>query len=469
MYSKYVSMSDDKKATIWYAICNILQKGVIFITTPVITRLLSTDDYGVYSVFLSWRDILIIFATLNLYQGVFTKILVDNKHRQDECTSSIQGLGWFFSFVFAFIYVLFREKVNSTLGQDTLSMSCLILYFFFFPAYSLWCTKQRVNYKYKKMVVVTIVLTFATPLLTILLLLTTELRADAAIVGSVLCYGIGGVIFSILNIYKGKILYVKRDWMYAVRFNVPLIPHYLAMIVLAHSDVIMIKLYCGETKAGMYSLAYQIASVMNVLYIAINNSFVPKSFELLKSNMINILNVKTNKLLVLTGVFMLLLIMISPEFLGVMGGDNYRDAVYVIPPVSCALYLMFCYGFFNNIEFYFEKTSYLMAASSISAILNLLLNLMFIPIFGYLVAAYTTLVCYAILLVVHYLFSHKICLKQFGEDVYNWKGILSIILIMFLGSIISLVSYCNDFARWIMVVCFVIALYKKRYYLLGLL
>ena len=64
---KYNNMAVQAKASIWYTICNFFQKGISFVVVPIYVRLLSTSEYGDWSVFQSWRDILIIFASLNLY------------------------------------------------------------------------------------------------------------------------------------------------------------------------------------------------------------------------------------------------------------------------------------------------------------------------------------------------------------------------------------------------------------------
>ncbi len=461
---KYNNLGAEKRSVIWYALSNVLQKGVIFLTTPIITRLLTTGEYGIYSVFLSWRDIFIIFATLNLYQGVFTKILVDDRERQEECTSTIQGLGWVFTAVFAIIYLFFHNTINRILNQDTLSMVSLILYFFFFPAFSLWCTKQRVNYQYKLMVLVTIIISVLTPITSIILLYLTNLRADAAIIGSMVIYIIGGLFFSILNIYKGKKIYDKSRWLFAIKYNVPLIPHYLSMIVLSHSDRIMIDHFCGEEKAGIYSLAYQISSMMNILYIAINNSFVPRSYELLKRFDIKILKKETEQLLIVMGGLTLCAILVAPDLVGFMGGSKYKEAIYIIPPVCTALFVTFCYSFFNNIEFYYAKTKNVMIASTVSAISNIVLNWIFILKYGYIAAGYTTLASYFLLALMHYIFSHRISVNQFGKDIYDWKRLLLVVLLVIICAGILLVVYNFTLIRYalVLVAAIIIVFNRKR-------
>lgn len=51
------------KVSTSYAICSILQKCLSFITLPLFTRLLTTEQYGQYTIYTSWSGILMIFLT----------------------------------------------------------------------------------------------------------------------------------------------------------------------------------------------------------------------------------------------------------------------------------------------------------------------------------------------------------------------------------------------------------------------
>ena len=49
-------MSIASKAALWFTICGFVQKGISFITVPIFTRLLTTEQYGVVSIFYSWES-----------------------------------------------------------------------------------------------------------------------------------------------------------------------------------------------------------------------------------------------------------------------------------------------------------------------------------------------------------------------------------------------------------------------------
>ena len=61
------------KASMWFLICSFLQKGISMITTPIFTRILTTSEYGQYSVFNAWLQILTPIVCLSLYAGVYAR------------------------------------------------------------------------------------------------------------------------------------------------------------------------------------------------------------------------------------------------------------------------------------------------------------------------------------------------------------------------------------------------------------
>ena len=71
LLGKYNSLSVQIRATIWFFVCSVLQRGISVITTPIFTRLLSTEEYGQFSVFNSWLSIAQIIVTLQLSAGVY--------------------------------------------------------------------------------------------------------------------------------------------------------------------------------------------------------------------------------------------------------------------------------------------------------------------------------------------------------------------------------------------------------------
>ena len=122
---KYYSMSLQIKAAFWYTICNILQRGISLIAVPIYTRILTTEQYGAYSVFLSWLEIFEIIATFRLSWGGYTVGLTKYEEDRDCYTSTLQSLGFIITSIVLVLYLSFNEWINRFTGMN-MSMTLLM-------------------------------------------------------------------------------------------------------------------------------------------------------------------------------------------------------------------------------------------------------------------------------------------------------------------------------------------------------
>ena len=115
------------KVSVSYAICNVLQKCLSFITLPLFTRLLTTDQYGQYTVYQSWLGIISIFLTLNLAYGSFSTAMVKYEKDRDGYIASLEGICLVLSTIFLIIYLPFQNYWNRLFQLP--SWIILIMYF----------------------------------------------------------------------------------------------------------------------------------------------------------------------------------------------------------------------------------------------------------------------------------------------------------------------------------------------------
>ncbi|NSE01625.1 oligosaccharide flippase family protein [Fusicatenibacter saccharivorans] len=87
---KYNDIPIAAKAALWFVFCNVLQKCVALITTPVFTRLMTPDQYGQFSIYNSWLQIFTIITTLRLNWGVFNKGMSKYKEDRDVYTVTMR-------------------------------------------------------------------------------------------------------------------------------------------------------------------------------------------------------------------------------------------------------------------------------------------------------------------------------------------------------------------------------------------
>jgi O-antigen/teichoic acid export membrane protein len=131
-----------------------------------------------------------------------------------------------------------------------------------------------------------------------------------------------------------------------------------------------------------------------------------------------------------------------------------------------SVFFIFAFDLFAKFEFYYERTSLIMIASVIGAVLNVALNYWLIPILGYEVAGYTTLICYVMYAAVHYWFMNRICREKLDTLPYDRK-ILGMITLTFLAvGFLFLGGYHSVVLRYLLILITAVVGFSKRDYLM---
>ena len=450
--NKYKSLSVQARASFWFLICAFLQKGISSITTPIFTRLMTNEEFGEFGVFNSWMGIISVFVTFNLFYGVYSQGLVKFSEERAIFSSSLEGLTLTLTVIYTVVYLLFHRFFNELFHLTTVQMLSMFLLMWTSAVFNLWAEEQRVEFRYKAIVAVSLVTSLITPILSIILMKLSEDKVTARIIGSVLVNAICFSVLFVIHIRHGGVFYSKKYWVYAIKYNLPLLPHYLSATVLSSADRIMIEHITGSGDAGIYNLAYSVALIMTIFNTVLMQTISPWMYQKIKDKKIkDIENIAYISLLMI-GAVNILLILFAPEIISIFAPKEYYDAVWAIPPVVMSVYFMYSYNLFAKFAFYYEKTNFIMIGSIVGALLNVVLNYLMIPVFGFVAAAYTTLICYMIFAFAHYLFMRKVC-RGYCDGImpYNTKIILIITIVFLILGFTLMITYLNIFVRYAMI------------------
>lgn len=451
------------KASIWFVIANIVLKGISLITAPIFTRILEPSDYGITSVFTSWENIIGILATLSLAGGVYNNAMLDFEFDIDGYTSSMLALSTLSS---AFVYVICI--ITNIIYPELFQIPALYLVFMWAQTLlnatiAFWLMRKRFYFDYKSVLKYSLGNALLSPTLAIIAIFSfPENKAYAKIIGAGFSTVIiGSVIFTQI-IKRGKKLYIKEYWEYAIKFSLPLIPHYLSYVVLGSCDKIMINNIIGEAEAGIYSVANSLAYTVNIIFSSINMSLMPYTLQTMKKGEYASLKKISSACIGLVAVICAGVTLFAPEIMAVLAPSSYSGAILVVPPVICGLLASFVFSFFGNIEFYHKKTKYMSIASITVAIVNIILNAVFIPLFGYIAAAYTTLFSYFVQLAMHFYFARKV--EKNLNTMFNVKLTVIILLVYIMFTILCITIYDYLLYRMLLVcliaICLVI--FRKK-------
>ena len=456
--TKYSSMPVQVRASLWFLISTFMQKAVSVISTPIFTRLLTTQQYGEYNVFQSWMGIITVIVTLNLFLGVFLQGLVKFEHEAKVYASSMQGLTLALCSFWTVIYFIFHDFFNQLFELNTVQMSFMLIMIWTTAVFQFWSAEQRVNNKYRLLVGLTILVMIAQPAIGVVLVQLSDAayKATARILGMVIVNIAAYTWCFFVQMKRGKTFFSKKYWLYALKFNLPLVPHYLSQTLLYGSDRIMIGRYVSESAAGIYSLAYSVAVIMTMFNTAITQTMGPWMYRKIKDRKPqDIAHIVYSAMLIIAAAN-LTLIMLAPEAISLFAPPEYSDAKWVIPPVALSVFFMFMYDMFASFQFYFEKSWFIMAASVFGAALNIGLNYLFLSPrwfnFGYVAAGYTTLICYILYAVCHYLCMRWVCRKHMdGAKVYDAKVLLGVSLCLVASGLMLSMTYEVPILRYSLV------------------
>ena len=443
------------RSAVVYTFATVFSRGLAIITVPIFTRLMSTEQIGTVNLYNSWYSLISVVATLSLTSGGFAVAMKEYECRRNEYVSSVLTLTSIVALIFAGLYLLAPSFWNSLLGLPTPLMILMLVGFLVAPARDFWMSRQRYEYKYKLAGAVTIVSALVASTLSIIVVIHMrdsgmENVAEGRLIANyIIIYGVAAVIWASIFL-KGKTFINKEFWKFSLKISIPLIGYQVAAQILNVSDRMMIDKMVGKSAVGIYGTLYTVSSISLLVWNAINASFVPYLFQNIDKKESKIKEISYG-LLEAYAAIAVLLTFLAPEIVRILATEEYYEAIYIMPPISAGVFFTSVAHMYSNVLVYYKKTKYVMYGSAIAAVLNVGLNAVFIPIYGYMAAAYTTLFSYVVMALIEAIWAIRIHKKETSMDVavYSDKKILTLSAITVALTLSGLIWYTNDILRYI--------------------
>lgn len=271
------------KAGMWYTFGNMLLKGCVFFSLPIFTRLLSANDFGIYNTYIAYEGIVTALLGLGLY-GTVKNAKLDYGDKFEEYLSSVLSLSVIVLFVTTILANIFYPIYGTWLGFSRFIVNCLIFQSFGSYLIFFYGAKLNIEFKYKSYIAISCFNTLGNIILSILLI-KIVFPSEAylgRILGSALPLIIVGGFIVVSIIFKGKKLYSKKYWKYAIAIGLPLVPHVVSQSLLSQFDRVMISKLVGSSQAGIYSYIYTICTITYVILTSFDNAWTPWVYHKLK-------------------------------------------------------------------------------------------------------------------------------------------------------------------------------------------
>ena len=446
------------KAGFWYTIGNLMIKGIGFISIPIFTRILSLDEYGIYNSYIAYESILFVIIGLALHSSI-KNAKYTYKDNFDNYCSSVLVLGLISLVFFLIIGNIFYSSIFYHLGFTRLILNLLIIQSYCASLITFFNNKLSLDYKYKTFLKVSFFNVFGNISLSIVLIYTL-FHGNALlgrIAGTVIPMIIIGIYILSTFFKKEKPQYNKDYWKYGLEYSLPIIPHGVSQVLLSQFDRIMVQKIISSSAAGIYSFSYNLGLITQTIATSLDTAYSTWFYEQMNLKKYDLIKSKANSYIKIFTIIVILIMLGSPEIMKIMAPSTYWGAIYCVFPIILSTYFMFLYSLIVQIEYFHKKTTYIALGTLCAAIVNIILNLIFIPKYGYVAAAYTTLFSYILYFIFHYVLAHKII----KFHLYDFKYICLSCISVFIIAVLSLYFIDNIMIR--IFIAFVIIIYTFNF------
>lgn len=396
--------------------------GIVAI--PILTRLLSPADYGNYVLVVATVSIL---CTLAGWVGVSIRRFYpayEKEEKISEFTDLIIKLT-FFSIVGISVagLCIFFPLRNYLPRNFYRLMSIGIFVFVLTSLFSVLMDFLRINRQIKWYSSFFVWQRVTAWIFGVLLIVFLRLSAEGLLWGTVLSTGVALPLLWKIAVGKSHIHVTSRGiplqpTIEMAKYSFPLVAATLAGWILALSDRYVLQFFGGPQEVGIYSISYQISqSSIMLLTWSFTLAFNPLSIIIWEKQgeraSQEFLTKGTRYFLLLCIPGVIGISILGKPILNLLSTPDYYEGGKIIPLVVLG-------NFFRGLNQRFEaglsfskKTHFFMYGLTISSLLNLGLNFLLVPKYGYLAAAATTLVCYAFLLLLTIVISRHFFVWEF--------------------------------------------------------
>lgn len=454
------------KSGLWYSVCNVLTKGISVITAPYFIRILSKDELGQFNTFSSWFSIFVVIFGLELSTSIYkAKYDIHDLHgyiKSYLVVSNISGI------VFLTCGLLLRNILSKYLFVNNAQIILMGSYLIVQNGYSSFLAYNNANFKYKLVTILSFVYSVTIAVLSVTLCQVIGNKFDARVYGYLIPPIIIGLALNI-HYYRSKGKIDSKNIKYALAYSLPLVFHSLAGVILNSSDKIMITYFCGTEDTAAYSVAYTVISMVTMFTIAANQAFIPWFFAKMKDESHREIKQFIKGYYLLFALGFVVVFLMGPEIIHILAGQKYDNALLIYSPLISSTAVLFLYYFYINTEQYFSDTKWIPISTALAALVNIALNAILLPKFGYIASAYTTLIGYLIMQILHIVF----CWKKYKQSFVSFKLIaatdIACIILSLLGHYVFILTYLRWIIASLVLTAGIIIALKSKNRILGFL
>ena len=458
------------KHSIVYSVSNVASKAIGVVLLPLYSSFLSLTEFGVLGIL--EVTIAIFVEVVNLGLGpalVMLNNAKENENKRKQILFTIFLTSLSICLVFLLLGLLVIPHIASYFGEPEqfklyfrLSLIVIVLRIMNY----LMLNKLRADEKSVLYTVINLVKLTVTLGLTIYFVAYLKLSVAGVLYAYIIGESLNFIMLLPLMIVQMQPEFNPAIIKTAINFGVPLIFTSIAMMILNVSDRYILKYFVNYATLGQYDLGYRIAGVLNMIIIMpMSLALIPMAYKIYNmegdKRYFSKMMTYTTYALVWSG---MALSFFSKEIIQLFAHNPDYWPAYKVVPILVFSYVFFGMRIIASLGLYLTKnTKYVAYTTIVVAILNILLNIVLIPKYGMMAAAYTTLIAFIVL----YILSDRISARFYKIPFENLKLFFVIVLgtgLYISVSYIAFGSLVSVIIKIILIIIFPFLLYILKFY-----
>ncbi len=412
-----------------YGLSSILGRLLNYLLVPLYTRVFHAGEYGVVTEMYAYVSFLNIIFTYGMETAYFRFFQSEKGNPKVYSTILISILSS--SFLLTLFIILFSSGIANSINASEHSNGMLPQYLVYFaiilacdavtaiPFAKLRQENRAMRFAFLKFL--NIVINIGLNLFFLLLcpkLINTSMHDviskiyDPSIgIGYVFISNLASSVITLL-LLSPELLSVhyqfdKSLWKTMILYALPLmVAGFAGMINETFDRILLPRLVTDKSTAliqnGIYGACYKVSILMTLFTQTFRYAAEPFFFSHAANENAKEIYAKVMHYFVLTCSFIFLVIMMYMDVVKYFIGEEYRVGLKIVPILLMA---NLCIGVYYNLSIWYRITGHTRWGAWIAvggAVLTLAFNFWLIPIMGYMGAAWTTLICYATMMVISY-------------------------------------------------------------------
>ncbi len=374
-----------------------------FITVPVITHIISRDEYGRASMFTVAQSVISMVLYLGLDQA-FVREFNSFRSERGKLLKNAILLPIALSVLIGIVIVVLAPWISQILFDtrtEILPVVGLAVMLPFMVIYTFSLLSIRMQERGLLYSFFTIGLKALTLIITVLLLLSYEKSFRSVVLAIASAEILSGIMAGIFTFAEARRHHLSAPFdrellRRMLRYGIPLIPAAILIWVMSSMDKVMLRALTTYGELGLYEAAFKIVNVLGVVRTWFVLFWTPVAYRWHEEKRPNAKYTCVMKLVtvLMTGVCMMLLLL-KDVVAWVLGG-NFAASIYIFPflllhPVMYTMSETTALG----INFS-RRTTFNIVVAAVAGISNVALNYLFIPIWGGKGAAIATGLSYLV-------------------------------------------------------------------------